>query len=252
MNNITNKLDNRNSTQSFSTQNEKKNDFRTKKEEKSMNRFILNLKDLSPKEREDVLAFLEELDKEWAYLDKEDTSKNASAYELYIEQDPRVGVFNKTLYEDLYNFCIKAIRKRLVMLLDLESLITELVELAKYTYGFNENPTKFQMQALESARNKLFSKLKDSQVREFIKTNNDYTVFGEDESTRDMYISTYQKVLRILTNAKFGEDLEFYRDVIHNELDLLENRIIDNNSELEYTEYVECELDKTEDMCIAY
>jgi hypothetical protein len=200
----------------------------------------------------------------------EENSKNLSGYQLYIASDPRDTAMNMPLYTELYEFCILAIRKRLVMVLGLEEIISKLLNIESYTYGFSQNPTTFQMKDLVNIKKDINKILKTKQIYNYLefevptkdetsskKTykfiwrkqlqilrdiyNDDYEIFGADETTRYDYISTYQTLLRMLTKIPAGEDLEFIRDVIHNPNDELEDEIIKNSLEPDTTSYIENE-----------
>lgn len=173
-------------------------------------------------------------------LRNEELERSANAYTLYIKNDPRTGVFNKDLYEDLMDFCIKAIKKRLVMLLDIESVISTLLNIEQYTYGFTQNPTEYQAKSLEYAYAKLRKVVSDSKVKEFIKSNNDFTVYGQDPLTRGDYISTYQRILRMLTSVS-EESLRDFTDIVNNTQDELQDLILENTYEPLQVSYSENE-----------
>lgn len=194
----------------------------------------------------------EEERQEQFFINEEERRQNANGYTLYIKEDPRKGVFDNELYTDLYKFCIKAIKLRLVMLLDLENLISSLINIEEYTYGFQENPTTTQMESLKRYKESLLSKLNNKKVKDFIKNNNDYIVFGTDESTKSDYITTYQRILKLLSKSS-TENLEIMKDIINNIKDSLQQVILDNDYEPEYTSFKENEdIEEAEDLVLAY
>lgn len=167
-----------------------------------------------------------------SFRNGDDDSRKLSGYDVYVAQEVRSSTVDKDLFEELYRFCIKTIKRRLVMLLDTEKIINELINIINYTDGFSNNCTAIQSSALVNSKKNLLKKISNRSVKDFIKSNNDYTVFGTDELTRNDYIGTYQRVLRKLTDIR-DSNLDFIRDIISNKEDCLENEILENNLELE-------------------
>ncbi len=167
-----------------------------------------------------------------SFRNGDDDSRKLSGYDVYVAQEVRSSTVDKDLFEELYRFCIKTIKRRLVMLLDTEKVINELINIINYTDGFSNNCTAIQSSALVNSKKNLLKKISNRSVKDFIKSNNDYTVFGTDELTRNDYIETYQRVLRKLTDIR-DSNLDFIRDIISNKEDSLENEILENNLELE-------------------
>lgn len=194
----------------------------------------------------------EEEQKSEDYLLKlDELQRTADAHSLYIKQDPRKGVLERALYEMLMDFCMLLIKRRLIMFLEAEGTISELLNIEKYTYGFNENPTEGQVEQLKAAVYE-FKRLLTPEVKEFIKTNNDITIYASNPLTRGDYISTYQRVLRMLFSVT-SEPLDDFKDIINNEQDNIQEIILANeyeplqvsyseNEEIEDEEYilVEC------------
>ena len=167
-----------------------------------------------------------------AFRDNDNDNRNKSGYEIYIQDEVSDTSLPQETFEELYRFCIKAIKKRLVMLLDAEKVVDQLVNILKYTNGLSSNCTSFQASNLINTKKALSNKLHDKKLQEFIKTNNDFSVFAKDELTRNDYIETYQRVLRKLTNIT-DSNLDFIRDIISNKEDNLEDEIIANDLEKE-------------------
>lgn len=167
-----------------------------------------------------------------AFRDNDNDNRNKSGYEIYIQDEISDTALPQDIFEELYRVCIKAIKKRLVMLLDVEKIVDQLVNILKYTNGLSSNCTSFQASSLINVRKALIVKLQNKQVSKFIKENNDFSVFAKDELTRNDYIETYQRVLRKLTNIT-DSNLDFIRDIISNKEDSLENEIIANDLEKE-------------------
>ena len=119
----------------------------------------------------------------------------------------------------------RAIKKRVVILFELESVPALLNRaLDCYCKGVSCKQCNKEMRAKLASLNSL---LNNKEVIEWIKTGPTDMSFDKED-----YIETYQRVLRTLTDCK--ENLEEYRDCIHNEDDLFENEIIENN-------YIECD-----------
>lgn len=160
-----------------------------------------------------------------------------NAYELYIKEYPRSQALDediKAIIEELYNTIIKATQKRLIMCLDLESVLNNILNIIEYsTEG---NITEFQCNSLKYSYKGLVNKLLNPDMQEFIKVHSDIDMFAEYEDTKVDYISTYQRVLRKLT-AIYSDNLEYMKDIIHNEADMLEDIILANDTELIYEDY---------------
>lgn len=119
----------------------------------------------------------------------------------------------------------KAVRKRVVIIFQLEDIPSLLNRaLDCYYKGVSCRQVNEAMNAKLASINSL---LNNKEVVEWIKTNPTDMSFDKED-----YVETYQRVMRTLTDCK--ESLEEYRDCIHNEEDLFEDDIIENN-------YIECD-----------
>lgn len=119
----------------------------------------------------------------------------------------------------------KAIRKRTVILFELED-VPGIINNALDCYCKGVSCRQAN-EAMRAKLAKLNSLLNDKEVIEWIKSNPTDMLFDKED-----YIETYQRVMRTLTSCK--ESLEEYRDCIHNDEDLFEDDIIENN-------YIECD-----------
>ena len=120
---------------------------------------------------------------------------------------------------------LSVIKKRVVILFELETIPALLNRaLDCYCKGVSCKQCNLEMRTKLASLNSLLS---NKEVIEWIKTGPTDMSFDKED-----YIETYQRVLRTLTDCK--ENLEEYRDCIHNEDDLFENEIIENN-------YIECD-----------
>ena len=78
-------------------------------------------------------------------------------------------------------------------------------------------------------KSRLEKTLTDAEVKEWLDSGiSDIQVYAQDESTKQDYIRTYQGVIRMLSGIKPGESLEYMREIIHNDSDMLEDVIIAN------------------------
>lgn len=151
---------------------------------------------------------------DWYRDYSEDTRYTYTAKDAYIKDDPRTGVMDMTLYNELYSFCISAIRQRKAMLLGkVDKCLGMLRNISEYTYGFTQNPTKQMLASMKSYKTYFEELLKDAEMVEFLKTNNDITVYGSDESTRSDYIETYKSLIKSLVSGT-DEDIRSLADLL--------------------------------------
>ena len=137
-----------------------------------------------------------------------------TAYESYIHNDPRTGVLDMELFDNLYSFCISTIRQRKVMLLGkVDRCLSMLRNIMEYTNGFTENPTKQMMATLKGYQTYFEELLQDEDMKKFLKNNNDITVYGSDETTHSDYVDTYKAVVRGLVNGT-DEDIRTLADLL--------------------------------------
>ena len=111
------------------------------------------------------------------------------------------------LFEELHKVLFKAVRKNLVMLLNLENTIYVLNSIREtiVNTGFC---TETQLNTMHKIKNDLTKVLESQEVKDWLETGvNDYIVFGTDETTKSDYIRTYQKVLRGITASRPNEDM---------------------------------------------
>ena len=123
--------------------------------------------------------------------------------------------------DKLYDLIYLAIKQRLVMLLGLENIVS-LVSLETF-----DNVHSAYNSILNAYRTKILKLCKDKEVNEFIKKYNDIEIYAKDENFRFDYVNTYSKILRQLTDIR-DEKLEYMRSIIHNDEDMLEEEILDN------------------------
>lgn len=172
---------------------------------------------------------------DWYRDHGEDSRYSNTAYEAYISEDPRVGVADMELFNNLYSFCISAIKQRKVMLLGkVDKCLGMLRNVVEYTYGFTENPTKQMLATMKSYQTYFEELLKDSDMKEFLKTNNDITVYGNDERTHSDYVETYKTVVKSLVSGS-DEDIKTFTDLLTGIEDPYLEEILEEQSEVSYT-----------------
>lgn len=154
-----------------------------------------------------------------------DTRYSSTAYDAYIREDPRTAVLDTALYDELYDFCITAIRQRKVMLLGkVDKCLNFLRNLLEYTYGFSENPTRKMALTLVKYKRYFEDMLSNPEMAEFLKTNNDITVYGNDEKTRSDYINTYKSIMKSIISGADSDiafDVELLNEVYDPYIDLI-------------------------------
>lgn len=130
-----------------------------------------------------------------------------------------------TALESLSTVFFKALKKRYIMLFNLESIPAILNNAIEcYYLGVSCGPSNLAMLAkIKEIR----AMLEDPEMIQWLKTNPTDLIFDKSD-----YVNTYQKVLRQLTGIK-NEPLSYCYELIHNEEDLFENEILSN----EYIEF---------------
>lgn len=140
--------------------------------------------------------------------------RRMSSKEAYISCDPRTAVMDMELYDELYSFCITAIRQRKAMLFGkVDKCLGMLRNIAEYTYGFAENPTRQQMATLRKYRDYFTELLEDKAMLEFLKSNNDITVYANDERTHSDYVDTYKALIKGVVSGT-DEDIRQMSDLL--------------------------------------
>lgn len=151
---------------------------------------------------------------EWYRDNGVDKRYSSTAYDSYIREDPRTALLDEELFDNLYSFCISAIRQRKAMLLGrVDKCLGMLRNVIEYTNGFAENPTRNMMSALKSYQSYFEKLLSDADMKEFLKTHNDITVFGDDIRTRNDYIDTYKTLLKGIISGD-DSDLSSVTDLL--------------------------------------
>lgn len=151
---------------------------------------------------------------DWYRDYNEDVRYASTAYDAYIHEDPRVGITDMEVFDNLYSFCISAIRQRKVMLLGkVDRCLSMLRNIIEYTHGFTENPTRQMIATLKGYQTYFEELLNDSSMKEFLKSNNDLTVYGNDEITHTDYIDTYKSIVRGLVSGS-DEDIRTLADLL--------------------------------------
>ena len=149
----------------------------------------------------------------------------------YKEKAEKLGYVGDTLdfeaFDELYKVLLKALQKRLIITLDLES-VPNMLKTAIICYSDKQIDCKNVNVALNAKLNAIRSLLSDPEVKEWISSGVSDMSYYTNRSLLNDYISTYQKVLRQLTDIR-GGSLEYVKDIFHNNLDLFENEILAND-----------------------
>lgn len=163
-------------------------------------------------------------------LSTEDIEANDARY-WEESKASKLGYVGDTLdleaFDELYKVLLKALQKRLVITLDLES-VPSMLNTAIICYSDKQIDCKNINIALNAKLNAIRKLLNDPEVKEWISLGVSDMSYYTNESLLNDYISTYQKVLRQLTDIR-GENLEYVKDIFHNDLDLFEDEILAND-----------------------
>lgn len=155
-----------------------------------------------------------------AFREPSEDLRNLTLRDIYIKHCKDVS-FPVELVNSLYKFCVKMIRNRLAILLDIENCFSFLNRIIKKT----EQVTEYEVATLQNYYNRFVETLKDKEVSKFIKEDkhSDLDIFDKYD-----IISTYQRLLRTLSDIREGT-LEYCRDFIHNDQCPYEDLIIAND-----------------------
>ena len=176
--------------------------------------------------------------------DKEDRYA-ITARDVYIKEDPRTAVLDTEMFDELYSFCINTIRQRKAMLFSkVDKCLGCLRNIIEYTQGFVENPTRQQMATMRKYRDFFQEMLDNEEVMEFVKTNNDMTLFGADELTHSDYVQTYKTLVKSLVSGT-DADLQELVDILNGVDDPYLNEILEEIPEISFRAW---ELDTGDDM----
>ena len=152
--------------------------------------------------------------------------------ECELARKNRIEPLDFELVEKLSKFMFKALKQRYVLIFgieDLPGILNNAIEC--FNLGVSCKPSN---EAMEAKLNHLRSLLNEPSVIEWLKTGaTDMSLDKED------YIESYQRVLRQITGIRDENLSEYCLDFFHNEEDLWEEDILENNY-LETESYIEC------------
>lgn len=169
---------------------------------------------------------------DWYRDQGKDSRYSSTSYDAYITNDPRTAILDTKLYDELYTFCITAIRQRKCMLLGkVDKCLSILRNIAEYTNGFVDNPTKQMLASMQSYKKYFETLLKDATFAEWLKSNNDITVYGNSELTHSDYVDTYKTIIRALVSGN-DEDIRSLSDLLDGVEDPYLEEIYENRPEL--------------------
>ena len=133
----------------------------------------------------------------------------------------RTCVVDLDLIDDLYDFCIRAVKERIAMIFDIYSILLAIEDIRKYTDGYSTNSLKYQMDILRSHKSRIQKIINDKETLDWLKAgNNDDTLYANGKTTK-MYIAEYHKIICKL-NDVYGDydvldlDLDDYECVVNN------------------------------------
>lgn len=164
----------------------------------------------------DNLRYVEEL-----YRENDD--RCTSAWDAYVTRDYMTQRVDKDLVEELYSFCVKAIKTRKACLIGkVDTCLGMLLSLGEYTCGGAFNATKAQVATLLSYKKHFEKMLNDEETKEFLKQYSDFDVLDKTD-----YIESYRKLLQLLNGV--GElDKRYFKVMIHNDNDALEDALLED------------------------
>lgn len=128
--------------------------------------------------------------------------------------------------DNLYKLLFKALKKRLVILLNLENIPSIINNALACRY--NEYDCKSANLTMRNKLEETRKLLENPEMQEWLKSEPSDMLLDKND-----YITTYQRILRQLTDIR-DDKLNYVKDFLHNEFDLFEQNIIDN----EYVEVI--------------
>lgn len=157
----------------------------------------------------------------------------------------RVSSIDTEIWDKLYKYCVKAIKNRLAMILEIPGIIHQLYDVLEYTEGFSINCTSEMSRSLYARYSNFVKLIHNKELVNWVKEgNNDYTLYGKSVECFTDYIESYHKMLYKLSNG----NVEYYKDIIHNDIDLLENFIFEDElSDFEIRYIENCYKDDSEE-----
>lgn len=160
----------------------------------------------------------------------ENNTERPDSYTNYIKTDTHQKTLDMELFDELYTFCVKAIRNRKAMLLcKVEQCLSALMNIIEQTNGFSMNTSTTLLDSLKNYKVFFESFKENEDVKNFIKFNSDINIYGLDQATEADYIDTYVSMIRKLTQVTQEDkcNKEYIVNLIHNEYCPFETVIID-------------------------
>lgn len=172
------------------------------------------------------------------------TSEEENDEKEYERRHERIEPVDFEAIEKLEKVFFKALKKRLVILLNIGS-VPMLINNALVCYHLGVTCSAANA-ALNAKLAEIRKILEDKEASEWIKAgNNDIVLYALDDTTKCDYIETYQKALRALTDIR-DEDLSYCLSLIDNEADPLQDEILANDV-IEFSSYDDNSLNEDED-----
>ena len=176
----------------------------------------------------------------------EEPEEKPTSRDLYIKMDAHQSALPKELYDELYSFCIEAVRQRKAMLYcKVEQCVSVLRMLIEYTNGFSMNTSGNMINTLRGYKKHFEQYFENEEIIQYMSNNTDLDVYCTDRNGCRDYIETYASIIRSLTGLceeyKSTDSIGFIVELIHNENDKYEPQIIDRvfRREVEFISYIE-------------
>lgn len=171
---------------------------------------------------------------EWYRDNNEDDRYSVTDSEVYIKEDPRTAVIDTNLWDELYGFCISTIRQRKAMLFGkVDKCLGCLRNVLEYTNGFVENPTRQMVASLKGYQTYFEEMLTDEDFKEFLRTENDITVYGDSELTHSDYVQSYKALVKGLVSGT-DSDLKSLVDILNGMSDPYIDEILEELPEISF------------------
>ena len=147
---------------------------------------------------------VDEVDEAW----KSDVDERLlTAKQVYIDMDTHQAQADLKLVDQLVKFCNTLINNHIAMIVgNVDKCLGFIEALTEFTDGWTRNCTKSQVATLNKYLQYFIEMSNNKELQEFVKNNNDITVFAECESTHNDYIETYARFLS--KRYTYGEYLE--------------------------------------------
>lgn len=175
---------------------------------------------------------------DWYRDHGDDDRYTITAWQNYITEDYHTCVVNREVFDNLYTFCVNTIKQRKAMLFgDIDKCLQVLRNIIEYTEGFTLNATRPMCASMQKYIDKYNKMLSDKEFCEFIKHNNDLTVFAHDPEYRSEYVTAYKSLIKSLVSGS-DEDVIQLKDLLSTLEDPYLDKILEPTIELDSTPWL--------------